>query len=937
MLKRLFLCFGCLVASISLFASVQPANNPKAADEATVVAGNARFTVLTDRLIRMEWAEDGVFEDRASLGITNRNLPVPQFSSKVGKNKVVIKTSSLTLTYLPCGKFTCENLSVSFSMKDSRAKKGVRKVCWRPGADESANLLGTFRTLDGCEGFAKINSKNDPYEKGILSRDGWAVIDESNREVLEKNTSDWGEWIVQRSKADRQDLYLFAYGHDYKAALGDFTKVAGNIPLPPKYAFGYWWSRYWQYSDFEFLDLAKEIRSHNVPVDVMVIDMDWHDTWTLQSNKKTVIRDEFGERVGWTGYSWQKELFPNPEKFLKKLHELDCKTSLNLHPASGIQPYEDCYERFVADYVSRTDDYHGPRGYVYNEGDSIIYRRSTPSTNKHVAMHKGDKCPVPFRISQKAWTDAYFNSVIHPLEKQGVDFWWLDWQQWKTSEYLPGLNITFWLNWCFFNDKVRQSVLQGPGAARPMIYHRWGGLGSHRYQIGFSGDCYDTWEVLRFLPYFTATSSNVGYGYWGHDIGGHQCSSLDNPYKPETFTRWLQFSVFTPIFKTHSTKNARIERRVWVYPDAYRNPMIASIRLRYSLSPYIYTTARQAFDTGICICRPLYYDWPEKEEAYSMKEEFMFGDNILATTVCEPCDSVTALAERKVWFPDGCSWYDMATGCMYEGGTTKTLYYTIDENPWYVKAGAIIPMAGENISSLQKKDSELRIFIAPGDGESSYDLYEDDNDTQSYLSEYAITHISKISDAQSAHIKLCAAKGEYPGKPATRKIGFVLEAVPAPQSVRVNGKDAKWSYNGADLALCINVPYVDCSKDLDVEIVYGEAVADGKTIQGRELLLGKKGIFHRMMAITPEMKNVFNVNVDTYRLIDREFLKFAQCSSKITYDPAGALGYIQQLDIKALQESLQKTLDSVKDLRGKEKTDAAKTFFKKIITQITKF
>jgi len=940
MLKRLFLCIGCLLATMSLFASVQPVNNPKAADEATVIAGNARFTILTDKLIRMEWAEDGVFEDKASLGIINRNLPVPQFTAKVSKTKVTIKTSSLTLTYKPTGKFTAENLAVNFTMKDASAKKGVRKVCWTPGANDSGNLMGTFRTLDGCRGFAKINGKNDPYEKGILSRDGWAIVDESKREVLEKNTSDWGEWIAQRSDVDRQDLYIFAYGHDYKAALADFTKVAGNIPLPPKYVFGYWWSRYWQYSDFEFLNLAKEIRSNGIPLDIMVIDMDWHDTWTLTQNKKIQVLDEFGQRIGWTGYSWQKELFPNPEKFLSELHALGCKTSLNLHPASGIQPYEDCYERFVADYTSRTNDYHGPKDYIYNEGDSIIYLSNMKSWNKRITMHKGDKCPVPFRISQKAWTDAYFNSVIHPLEKQGVDFWWLDWQQWKTSSYMKGMNITFWLNYCFFNDKVRQSVLQGKSATRPLIYHRWGGLGSHRYQIGFSGDCFDTWDVLRFLPYFTATSSNVGYGYWGHDIGGHQFDKGDNPYKPETYTRWLQYSVFTPIFKTHCTKNSLIERRVWTYGEAYRNPMKDAIRLRYSLSPYIYTAARQAFDTGICICRPLYYDYPEKEEAYSMKEEFMFGDNILATAVCEPIDKATGLSERKMWFPEGCSWYDVSTGRMYAGGTTQTLHYTIDENPWFVKAGAIIPMAGEEITSLQKKDSELRIFIAPGDGESSYDLYEDDNDTQAYESDYAVTHITKSSDAQGAQIKVCAAQGEYVGMPAARKISFILEAVFAPQSVKVNGKDAKWSYNGADLALCVSVPYVDCSKDLEVEIVYGAAEAagaDGTTIADREQLLGKKGLFRRMMAITPEAKDVFNVNIDAYHLIDREFLKFAQCSSKITYDPAGASKYIGELNLQKMQASFEKAIELVKEIRKPENLDTAITFFEKVLTQITKF
>lgn len=107
---------------------------------------------------------------------------------------------------------------------------------------------------------------------------------------------------------------------------------------------------------------------------------------------------------------------------------------------------------------------------------------------------------------------------------------------------------------------VRQSENQGIYARRPMIYHRWGGIGSHRYQIGFSGDCYATWKVLGYLPYFTTTASNVGYGYWGHDIGGHMQPRGVSETDPELYTRWLQSGVFTPIYKTHSTKDLTMEK-----------------------------------------------------------------------------------------------------------------------------------------------------------------------------------------------------------------------------------------------------------------------------------------------------------------------------------------------------------------------------------------
>ena len=537
-LKILFTAFfiGLLGFSSATYAENDPVANPKA----QVVSGNARFTVLTDRLIRMEWSENGKFEDNATLAIINRNLPVPAFTTARSGSGVQIKTSAVTLNYSGNGRFDKENLSVSFKLNG-------KTVTWYPGKEDTGNLMGTARTLDGCMGPDKINN-NDPMELGIISRDGWAIVDESARHIFVKDDSDWGEWVQARGEGDVQDLYIFAYGHDYTDALADFTKVAGKIPLPPKYVFGYWWSRYKAYSADELIALGKEFRNRNIPMDVMIIDMDWHETW--QSSARRQRRDEFGQSIGWTGYSWNRDLFPDTKGFLAELHDMGFKTALNLHPASGIGVREDCYEDFVADYISRTDDYDGPEGYIYKGGEKI--------TETMTAV-KGYRANVPFRMSQQEWADAYFNSVIHPLEVEGVDFWWLDWQQWKLSKYVENLSNTFWLNYTFFNDKVRRNRgVAAEESERPMTYHRWGGLGSHRYQLGFSGDTHILWEVLGYLPYFTATASNVGYGYWGHDLGGHMQRG-QIPTDPQLYTRWLQYGVFSPLFKTHCTSSEIIE------------------------------------------------------------------------------------------------------------------------------------------------------------------------------------------------------------------------------------------------------------------------------------------------------------------------------------------------------------------------------------------
>ena len=895
------------VLLMTLPSEAQQKFNPQASDEAQVLFGKARFTVLTPRLVRMEWSTDSQFEDRATLGVVNRNLDVPQFDVKKTKSKLVIKTSEITLTYTGQEKFASENLSVSFRMADPGSKKGLKTVTWRPGMDDSGNLLSTARTLDKCDGI----TTNDPFDKGVLSRDGWAVLDESLRHVFVPVDSDWKYWVEARGDGERQDLYFFGYGHDYRTALADFTRISGKIPLPPKYTFGYWWCRYWEYSDFELIDLAEHFKSYNIPMDVMIIDMDWHETWNkiaaatpAGEHSKFTGRDEFGQRIGWTGFTWKKELFPCPENFLSELHRRGVKTSLNLHFNNGIQPYEEPYDRFVKDYTSRTSDCDGPKGYVYDAPYQF-------KGNSYQVGKAGEKAPVPFRICQVEWADAFFNSVIRPLESQGIDFWWLDWQQWKESRYVKRLSNTFWLNHAFFNDKVRQTASLGKAAPRPMIYHRWGGLGSHRYQVGFSGDTYATWKVLSYLPYFTATASNACYGYWGHDIGGHMQPKGVRETDPELYTRWIQSGVFTPVFKTHSTKDMSMEKRFWVFPEHF-DAMREAIRLRYDLAPYIYTAARQAYDTGVSITRPLYYYWPEEDKAYQWKEEFMFGDDILATTVCKPADKVTGLAERTMWFPEGTDWYDVSTGCMYKGGSEHTLLYTVNENPYFVKAGAVIPMSGPQIMTLQKQSPDLRLFIVPGENSSSTQVYEDDGQSQAYDTEYAVTKITKTVLGNFMTLKVAPREGAFKGMLDNRRVSVVLDGFYVPANIRVNGKMVPysrfasyeqevgisvWGYDGNSFQTTLWLAETPADQELEIVVSF-------EGLDGYVLPSGRKGLIGRMMAITPEAKYCFSqLRIKDFQL-PSEFLDIVQCGSYITEDCFNMDKYLRAMDVKAMIDNV---------------------------------
>ena len=825
--------FLALLTALACTLSPAIADNPKADAKAVVTSGNARFTVLTPQLIRMEWSADGQFEDRATLTFVNRETPVPEFKVRESKSKLTITTPALTLTYLKNGKFSDKNLKAVFTLNG-------KEVVWTPGMENPQNLLGTTRTLDGADG----SKLKEPMEQGILSRAGWSLIDDSQRHVLTPDGSEWEEWVEARPEGDRQDLYLFAYGHDYKQALADYALVAGRAPMPPKYTLGYWWSRYWQYSDNEFVDLVNKLKSMDVPIDVLIVDMDWHETWGLR--KSNSPKDEYGQRIGWTGYTWQKELFPSPANFLKWTENEELKVALNLHPASGIQPYEAVYDDFTKEY-----------GW----------------------SEKGKS--VPFKIDERKWADAYFKTVLEPMERDGVDFWWLDWQQWKESKYTPGLSNTFWLNHTFFNHAERQN----PGL-RPFIYHRWGGLGSHRYPLAFSGDTYATWPMLAYLPYFTATASNVNYGWWGHDIGGHMFHKTQKATDPELYTRWLQYGVFTPIFKTHSTKDPRIERCIWCFPD-HMFLMRDAIRLRYTLAPYIYNAARENYDTGVGMCRPMYYDYPESDKAYETPEQFMFGNDILATTITQPVDSITGLAPRTIWFPEG-AWFDCATGSMYEGGRTEELHYTLAENPHYAKAGSIIPMNPATVKNLQQPcDTLVLTFIPGGDGQLRH--YEDDGMSQQYKTNYAVTTVSKKQEGNTVRVRISPREGSFAGASDNRSYELRFPAVFPPKSVKVNGKElaysrfpkaGKWTYDGYTLAPVIYTGTTACDAPVEIELAF-----DDYATAHQADLYGMSGVFKRCLDLTVEFKTEQGAHSEPYLMLPEEYLRVSQCPNFILEEP----------------------------------------------------
>lgn len=703
---------GCLVVASSGCAAQKVTEG----GDGIVVVDKVRFTVITPECIRIESAgTDGKFVDQRSLFAVNRDARFNRYRLTQSKQRTIIDTGTIQLTYTPDGNPPGEtNLSATI-------QKGAIRANWKPGAPNPGNLGGTVATLDNVDGAVDLG-------QGIISRDGWYLLDDSRSNLL---TADW---VQSRPQTAGVDWYLFGYGDDYKAAFKSLTAVGGTIPLPRKYLLGTWYSRYWPYTSTDYRRIISEFTTHDFPIDNIVMDMDWHTE-------------------GWTGWTVNRKLLPDYETLLSDFHKQGLHVTLNTHPADGVGPKEEMYEKFMRDM-----------------GEDPASRRT-----------------IPFDAGSKKYLDTMFADTHDPLAKNGVDFWWLDWQQDKFTRSIPDLTNLAWLNHYYFNYTAR-------GGQRGVSFSRWAGWGDHRYPIHFSGDATTSWSMLRFEVPMTATSANVGCFFWSHDIGGHQRGRNE-----ESYTRWCQFGAVSAALRSHSTRDPSLDRRPWTYPAWAETSMRGSFHLRSELFPYIYTSAAESARETVPLTRPLYIDYPGDEQAYHNGQEYLFGDNLLAAPITMPGVGPGRVGRQVVYFPEG-TWFNVFTGEKYDGGTEVLVSADINEFPLYARGGAPIPMQPYNPRMATAPLTTLRVRCFPGpDGKTvSSSLYEDDGVSDSYAKgRSATTPLSYSRRGAEVTIKIGPTAGTFQGQISQRGYSIELPDTDSPTRVVVNNRATPFQYNKA--------------------------------------------------------------------------------------------------------------------------------------------
>ena len=676
--------------------------------------GEVRITVIAPELIRVEFDDKAQFLNQATQAVWFRDCGEWEYNVEhVGKD-LIVRT---------------EKAEFHVDTRRRRIDFVLIDGIFTP-TDNRDNLRGTYRTLDRARGAVRLG-------KGIIGRNGVAVM-EDNTLILDTDGQ-----CKPRNK--ETDLYCFAT-RDHQRALHLYFQITGAPPMVPRYALGNWWSRYHAYTQQEYLELMDTFIEKDIPFTVATIDMDWH--W-VDVTKKFGFHKEFGTHpifpAGWTGYSWNTDLFPDYRAMLKELKEKNLHITVNLHPADGVRSFEDQYEEMC-----------------------------------RAMGREQDGKTIPFDGADPNFLNAYFRILHKPFEADGVDFWWIDWQQGSRSK-LPGLDPLWVCNHYHTLDLAKNGK-------RPLILSRYAGIGSHRYPLGFSGDACILWSALDFQPYFTYNAANIGYTHWSHDMGGHYMGHAEDD---QLYLRWLQFGVFTPIMRLHSS-NSTLSKEPWNHKSVEAEA-IAALRLRHSLIPYIYTAYYNNYRHSVPICKPLYYEYPDVDEAYDVHNQYMFGSELLVCPITKPWDD-NGLSIREIWLPDGI-WTDIFTGEVLVGG-----HHTVTRDsksiPVFAKAGAVIPM--QNVEGNFCGNPEHLILNVYNNADGSYTLYEDDGESTDYTcGTGALTRF----EIEGNVFRICPAEGDSSSLPEKRSYTVCFKADFHGAGVFVNGVNRNCCITGNSVVI----------------------------------------------------------------------------------------------------------------------------------------
>ncbi len=512
--------------------------------------------------------------------------------------------------------------------------------------------------------------------------------------------SDKNENISLWAASARNIDYYFIYGEkNMDDVVSGFRKLTGKTTLLPKWAYGFWQSRNRYKTQDEVVDMAKKLRSNNIPFDNIVLD--WH----------------YWESNTWGSHSFKKTDFSDPDKMTKTVHDLNANIMISV------------WGKFYPD----TDN--------YKELDAAgaIYKKYADE-KKLDFLQQLNSYYDPYNAEGRK---IYWDQINRNIYSHGFDAWWLDGTEPAFDKDYNADQLAYYMEpnafgkgydyvnlYALFNSKA---VYEGQRSVDPnkrvFILTRSSFAGMQKYAASaWSGDVAASWDTFRSEIVAGLNYSLSGMPYWTDDIGGYISEMRDGTYFydefEELFTRWFQFGTFSPIFRVHGDEHPQ---NMLAFKENYKDAQLKFDKLRYRLMPYIYSLAGAVTHKDYTMMRGLVFDFANDPKVLNISDEFMFGPSLLICPVTE-----YKARERAVYLPvSKGGWYDFWNGKHYEGGQTYTVTAPLDEMPIFVKAGSIIPFGPELQYTSEKKPDPILLRIYKG-SDAEFNLYEDEGVNYNY-------------------------------------------------------------------------------------------------------------------------------------------------------------------------------------------------------------
>ena len=627
-------------------------------DAKAVIQGSKfRISVISERVVRLEYSASGQFIDRPTQLVKRRNLGLPDFSLRQDTHILEVSTKYFTLTYLKEQPFVGPKVDPMKYLKITlMSREKDRNKDWYVGHAEARNLLGNMISVD--MGLPK------PLDKGLYSLDGFVSFDDSNTKII------MDDGTLADAPEGHLDIYVFMYDKDFKQALLDYFKMTGAPALIPRYALGNWWSRNITYDDKSVSELIKKFEKNKIPLSVMVFDHDWHYR-TVGAYKDLKA-----------GFTFNKELFPEPDKMIEEFHKRGIRVGLCVNPTNGIYPHEEYYKN-IAEALG------------LQESKIILFDPLNPKL-----------------------LDIMFKMLLHPLEAKGVDFFWND----STGDN----NITkLWaLNHYMFLDSGRANN------KRPMLLGRGSVYAPHRYPVLYGGSSEISWVALKRLPFMYLNAANAGVSWWSHDVGGNHGGIEEG----ELYVRYLQLSTFSPILRFHGARGVYYKKEPWLWDVETEEIATDYLRLRHRLIPYLYTEAYNYTKSGTPLIQPFYYNYMWVYDDVTYRNQYYFGSQLLVCPILDKMDATMERTIHRFFIPEG-TWYDFITGKKFPGNKKYVSFFKEEEYPVFAHAGSIIPLSNRSDYNNTGIPLDLEIQIFPGVS-NTYTMYEDDGVTALYREGY---------------------------------------------------------------------------------------------------------------------------------------------------------------------------------------------------------